>query len=157
MKTGVLPKILSLALSLIFLGSGLLHPFIHSCGQGQCSRENESKTSSVTECRGKGAVPKMRYAHSEDSIHPVKIFCQICAGMFNFVYPSDSTRSIQKFAEAVFLPRPDSPVPVNDCRLPLTRAPPLSWFFFIPPTLSGRIFVFRRNKFRRVTITGGKS
>ncbi len=126
MKTGVLTKILSVMLSLIFLGSGLLHPFIHSCGQGQCSCDDEKKSSSVTESRGKDAVPKMRNAHSGDAVHPVKIFCQICAGMFNFVYPSDSVRAVQHFAETVFLTIPDSPVSVSDCRLPLTRAPPLS-------------------------------
>ncbi len=124
MKTGMPQKILSVMLSLLFLGSGFIHLMIHS--GGPCSGEAKGNSFSVSECCRNNAVPEIYKVHSTDCVQPIENFCPICAGMFNFVFPGESFRVIQHFPETVFQPVPDSPVSFNDCQLPLSRAPPLS-------------------------------
>ncbi len=123
MKTGIAAKILSVVLSLILLGSGFMHSIIHSCGQ--CSCENV-EISSVAGPPEKGQTAILQKSHASDSIHTVEIICPICAGLFNFVTPAEFSGIFRIFTAETFQAAPDSPVAFSDCRLPQSRAPPLS-------------------------------
>jgi len=124
MKTGIHPKILSVVLSLIFFGSGFLHPIIHSCGHHSC--EIEKNSSSVIGCCYGDSVAELYMVYKADSSQAIGMFCQICAGLLNFVFSPEAFRDIQHLPETVYHFALSRPVPNNDCQLPHTRAPPLS-------------------------------
>lgn len=123
MKTGIAAKILSIALSLILLGSGFLHSLIHSFAQ--CSCENTQMVSGAG-CPEKAQATILHKSHSSGVLQTIEVICPICAGLFTFVTPAESSGILRFSSVTAFLTVPDSPVTFSDCRLPQSRAPPQS-------------------------------
>ena len=124
MKIGALQKILSIMLSLMFLGSGYLHLIVHS--GGMCSCEKEHHSFYVQDGGTESATPQFFSTDSPRFVQEITVFCPICAGMLNVIFAEEASRTVQHFPEIAFCSPPACPVAFNDCQLPLSRGPPQS-------------------------------
>lgn len=122
MKMSIGRKILSVFLSVMFLGSGFIHLMIHS--GGPCAGE-AGHDLSLSASRTSSSL-LIQETHPSDKAQAANVFCQICAGMFNFILTPEFFRMIETPPETNVTFVSNHPVISPDWRLPLSRAPPLS-------------------------------